>query len=224
MPPVAAEPAAAPPKPSSASETAAMPETAASEQPRLWRMPIERYHQMIDAGVLGTDDRLELIDGLLVEKMPKSPLHSHLKRLLQHLLTEQCGAAAFVLSEDPITLAGSNSEPEPDLAVVRGALADYATSHPTGADVALVVEIAGTSLAKDHALAAIYAAGGVASYLIVDAAAKTLRLHTEPSPDGYGRIEMVETLPVTVDGQTVATIERASLFSSPSEPSDRGDG
>jgi Uma2 family endonuclease len=92
------------------------------------------------AGILTSDDRVELLEGLLVTQMNKTPAHTLATALLREELAALLPAGWYVRSQDPITLAAS--EPEPDLAVVRGTPRDYRDRHPGPGDVAVVVEIA----------------------------------------------------------------------------------
>ena len=155
---------------------------------------VDFYHHVADAGLLGED--VELLEGTLVRKMPKSPLHQWVLRLLFRLLERAVGAGRCVLMESPLTLA--TSEPEPDLAVVAGQESDYSAQHPETVD--LVVEIAVSSLEIDRRKAAIYGAAGVREYWIVLPETSAIEVYRQPSAEGYrerrvvtgqGRVESV---------------------------------
>src|SRR4051812_20576168 len=117
----------------------------APEREDLFRLTVEQYHTMIEAGVLTEDDPVELLEGVLVQKLPKSRAHVAALSRLNRALAAILPPGYFIQMQDPITL--SESEPEPDLAVVRGIEDDF-TEHPGPADVALVVEVADTSLRR----------------------------------------------------------------------------
>ncbi len=134
-----------------------LPEVRSQLQP----ISVETYHEMVGKGEL---DRVELLQGFLVRKMSKSPLHRYIVRTLHALLQIYCpGRDLLLFKEDPLTL--SDSEPEPDLAVVAGREEDYTSSHPTTAE--LVVEVSIASVATDRAKAEIYAGANIEEYWLV---------------------------------------------------------
>jgi Uma2 family endonuclease len=118
----------------------------------MWRWSVEQYHAMVRSGVLSEDDPVELLDGWLVVKMPKNPPHCSSTAGTRDALTSVLPVDWSVRSQEPITL--STSEPEPDLVVVRGDRHRYGQRHPGPQDIALVVEVADTSLERDQQLQA----------------------------------------------------------------------
>jgi Uma2 family endonuclease len=110
----------------------------------LWRLSVHQYHEMVRHGILAEDDEVELLDGLLVSKMTKSSAHSVARWLTQNSLAKVVPEGWYVDSQDGITLAAS--EPEPDVTVIRGQKRDYLENHPLAADLALVVEVSDSSL------------------------------------------------------------------------------
>src|SRR6266540_3383250 len=112
------------------------PPPAPPEEP-VFRLTVEQYHTMIEAGVLTDDDPVELLEGILVFKMPKKPNHRLAVRLLTSALDAMLPSGWHFQAQEPITLA--DGEPEPDGAVVRGNPRDYSTRHPGPEDVALVI-------------------------------------------------------------------------------------
>lgn len=148
---------------------------------------LERHHftaadlaRMVDAGILAEGSPIELIDGELIKVSPQGPPHIVAIQILAELLRKAYDGVAHVRTQGPI-LAAPDSQPEPDLAVARGAVRDYAARHPTGAELELVVEIAQTSQLLDHAKASIYAKAGVPVYWLVDLAARRVEVYSEPS-------------------------------------------
>jgi Uma2 family endonuclease len=135
---------------------------------------VEQYHRFPEFEDGGK--RTELIRGILIEKSSKSSLHSSIARRLFMLLQGAMPPGFILLREDPLTFA--DSEPEPDLAIVRGGEQDFATSHPTTAE--LVIEIAVSSVALDREKAAIYAEAGVAEYWIVLPAERRVEVFSRP--------------------------------------------
>ena len=146
---------------------------------------IDRYHQMIDLGVFDAWP-VELLDGVLVEKLSKSELHVYLVNFLFQALTKFCGEKSewFVGKEDPITIG--DSEPEPDISVIRGHLSDFRHAKPTTAQ--LVIEVAISSLALDRAKARDYAIACIPEYWIVVPEAETIRsieVYRQPVASAY---------------------------------------
>ena len=105
----------------------------------IFRLSIEQYHAIIQAGIFTDDDSVELLEGWLVFKMPKNPPHRVTTRLVRTALENILPAGWYVDSQEPITL--SNSEPEPDLVVVRGETRQYLDRHPGAEDIALIIEV-----------------------------------------------------------------------------------
>src|ERR1043166_5755148 len=122
---------------------------------RISRLSVEEYHRLDEFNENGR--RTELIRGLILEKMAKSPLHCTLSALLYDLIRKQLLPGWTIWKERSLTLA--DSEPEPDISVVRGSSEDFRSSHPSTA--ALVIEVAVSSIQLDRANASIYAEAGV---------------------------------------------------------------
>src|SRR5579875_490925 len=117
---------------------AALPPRAAYTSEPLYRLTVEQYHDLIDRGKLTADDPVELIEGMLVFKMPKNPPHAIVTGLLADLLQAILIAGWHLRIQEPLTL--SDGEPEPDIAMIRGNRRAYLSHHPGPADVALVIE------------------------------------------------------------------------------------
>jgi Uma2 family endonuclease len=145
-------------------------------------LTVSDLDRMIEAGVLTEDDRVELLEGVLVEMSPEGPPHAAvIARLTRHFVLAVEGQGLGVRVQHPLR-AEARSQPEPDLAVTANAFSW--TGHPTSA--VLVVEVAQTSLAIDRGRkAGIYARAGVSEYWIVDVAAMRIEVYCEPGPDGY---------------------------------------
>lgn len=189
-------------------------EVVVPEPDLMFRLTIEQYHGMIDAGVLTRDDPVELLDGFLVRKVPEKPPHRLTLRLLQQALKPLVPAGWFLDTQAPIT--ADNSEPEPDIAVFRGSPVDYADRHPQPGDVALAVEVSSSSLVKDRKLKrAVYARNGIPAYWIVNLKDRCIEIHTGPVDDTYSRIEVVEetgSVEVEIGGTVVGRINVAAIL------------
>jgi Uma2 family endonuclease len=123
-----------------------------------------RYDRLIDVGILGSEDRVELLDGLLVVREPQGRRHAAVVVLVGAALEKAFGPAYHVREEKPIAL-DEQSEPEPDV-VVLGPPRDYLDAHPSRP--VLLVEVAETSLANDRLRkGGLYARPGIADYWVV---------------------------------------------------------
>ena len=139
------------------------------------------YERLVDRGIFEPGDRIELIDGLLLVAEPQTSPHYTAIRLVERALVRAFGDGWEVRSQAPIALDEA-SEPEPDVAVVRGAVRDFAGSHP--ADPVLVVEVSLSSLAFDREhKASLYARAGRPEYWIVNLIDRVLEVQREPAPE-----------------------------------------
>lgn len=152
-------------------------------QHRTRRFTVDEVLRMIEAGILGEDEPLELIDGELIYVSPQGPPHASLTAFLNDRLSASYRSHGVTRVASPI-VAGDASLPEPDVAVAKGRHVDYSARHPRGDECLLAVEVAYTSHSADHAKAAVYAAAGVPVYWLVDLPARRLEVYGEPRPDG----------------------------------------
>jgi len=145
------------------------------------RMTVERYFALVDEGLLDPDDRVELLEGVVVAMSPRNPPHDTVVSLILRALVEAIGTRAAVRCQCSIIL-GRYSAPEPDVAVVAGRERDYMTAHPRSA--LLLVEVADTSLAQDRLTkGALYAAAGIPEYWIVNLRADCVEVLRDPEPE-----------------------------------------
>jgi len=140
---------------------------------------VEEYERMGDLGIL--DQRTELIRGVIIKKMPKSPLHASIATTLHQIIFPVAVPGTLVRQEQPLKFA--DSEPEPDIAVVRGERREFLSEHPRRAD--FVIEVAVTTLALDRANAALYAENGVAEYWIIIANQQAIEVYRRPEGGTY---------------------------------------
>ncbi|MCB1230152.1 MAG: Uma2 family endonuclease [Verrucomicrobiae bacterium] len=148
---------------------------------RVHPLSVEAYHALGEIGRV--DENVELLRGIVVDKMSKSPLHSAIVRRLFQLLFSFIGEESdlILLKEDPLTL--SDSEPEPDLAIVNAAEADNFHHHPTTAH--LVVEVAVSSVEIDRLKASIYAEAGIPEFWLVRPAESEIDVFSQPKDGNY---------------------------------------
>ena len=144
---------------------------------------VETYHRLAEIGHLS--ERTELIRGVIIDKMSQSPLHASIVELLRDHLLTSLSDDCVLRQEKPLTIGVS--EPEPDLAIVRGARRDFLTRHPRTA--ALVIEAAVSSEDLDRVKLGLYAEAGVPEAWLVLAEERVLERHTEPRDGRYQHVE-----------------------------------
>ena len=174
---------------------------------RVSPLSVEEYHQLGEYN--GHGKRTELIRGLIIEKMSKSPLHRTLASRLYRLLLPRLPADHTVWKEEPLTFL--DSEPEPDVSVVRGRESDFADAHPTTAE--LVIEVAVSSPALDRENASLYAEAGVKEYWIVLGRERRVEVCRRPENGRYQETLLVggnDTLECS--GVPGIRIQMAELF------------
>lgn len=160
-----------------------MPDTAANPMPATpprMRWTRERYDQCVEAGIFTTRDPIELLDGEIFTMSPQYSPHATAVLLVEEALRAAFSPDCHVRSQLPIALDGQ-SEPEPDLTVVKGGPRDYTDAHPSKAE--LIVEVADSSLEYDRTrkLAA-YARAGVPEYWIINLPDHVVEVFRQPRP------------------------------------------
>jgi len=130
------------------------------------RISVAEYLRMVEEGLIGEDEKVELLEGVIVPMTPSGPRHAAVLSKLQALIQLALGERGVVRGQMPFVIGG-RSLPEPDLAVVPGRAGDYYDAYPSRA--LLVVEVVDSSLAKDRLWKArLYAAAGIPEYWVVD--------------------------------------------------------
>ena len=160
-------------------------------------------------------ERHELIDGVIILKMPMKPPHRIALMRLQKWLILLFGFD-FVQSEKPILLpgpTGETTEPEPDIAITREPSDDYAENNPGPQDILLVAEVFDTTLRSDlETKALLYARVGIPEYLVLDVVARQIHRHRQPTHDGYSEIIILtENLNLSLLNRS-ETIQVGDLF------------
>lgn len=146
---------------------------------------LEDYHRMVAAGIL-TGRHVELINGEIVEMAPEGEPHAYSSDEAGEYLIYLLGTRAKVRQAKPITLLQSNSEPEPDIAVVRRLGRDYREHHPYPENIYWLIEYANSSLNKDlEVKTKVYAAAGIPEYWIINLKQMQLIVFRSPTKEGY---------------------------------------
>jgi Uma2 family endonuclease len=151
-----------------------------------YRFTTEAYFRMAEVGILADDERVELLDGEIIELSPPGYRHAAVVSRLNSLFAPLAGRRVIVRVQDPLVLSRF-SAPQPDIALVRYADDFHAHGHPRGEDVLLAVEVSDSTVRKDLAWKArIYAAAGIPEYWVVDLTTDRVVVHTSPGSHGYG--------------------------------------
>ena len=150
---------------------------------RRHRVTVRDYHRMAEVGILSAQDRVELIEGEIIDMTPIGPRHAAVVDRLAARLVKALPAGYLVRIQNPLTL-GESSEPQPDLAIVADR--SYATAHPGGGDTHLVIEVADATVAYDRDVKLpLYAQSLIPEVWIVNLPAGQLEVFRDPAEDGY---------------------------------------
>jgi Uma2 family endonuclease len=149
---------------------------------------VEEYHRMAEAGILREKERVELIEGEIIQMAPIGTRHFGCVISVNRLFVARLGDRAVVSPQGPVVIA-PRSEPQPDLALLRPRAVPYSRGLPTPEDVLLAVEVADTTVRFDRLVKSrLYAQAGIAEFwlcLVMDGA---VEVHRRPGPDGYANL------------------------------------
>jgi len=158
----------------------------------------EEYHRMAEVGILTRGDRVELIRGEIIKMSPQGLRHRAFIDNLTHLLVTRRAGRAIVSVRMPIALA-DDTEPEPDVQVLRRRPVPYKDREAYSDDALLLIEVAQTSLAYDRSTKlGLYAAAGIPEYWVMDCVAESVEVHRSPHDDGYRDVARVAGSEATV--------------------------
>lgn len=161
------------------------------------KLSLEDYYKMGEAGILGEDSRVELIEGELIDMAPIGSRHVRAVNILTELLVPQARGVAVVSVQNPVSLPPDNG-PQPDIALLKPRADNYGDSLPTAQDVLLIIEVADTTAKYDREVkAALYARHGIQEFWLVDVQGKAVEIYQEPGSKGYRKLlrpETVETI------------------------------
>jgi hypothetical protein len=153
------------------------------------RFTREEYHRMAEAGILHEDDRVELIEGEIVQMTPIGRRHAACVAELNRLLVPAVGQRALLWPQNPITLP-DDTEPQPDIVLLRPRPDRYLEDDAHPADVLLLVEVADTSQRYDRMVKLpLYARAGVPEVWIIDLPAEVIETYRRPTASGYAQVE-----------------------------------
>jgi Uma2 family endonuclease len=153
------------------------------------RFTIAEYHRLAELDFFREDERVELIKGEIIEMAAKGKSHSTFNRRLIRELTQLLGNRATLQNQDPISIP-PNSEPEPDLAILRNRADDYFIDHPTPSDILLLIEISNSTLKYDQEVKLpLYAEAAISDYWIFNLVNNILECYSEPYQDSQGNFD-----------------------------------
>jgi Uma2 family endonuclease len=178
------------------------------------RFTVDQYHRMIETGILGENDRVELVNGWIVEMSPIGPPHMTSVSLIFAALQERLPAGWIVRVQGPVTL--QTGEPEPDLVVARGSLRDYRDRHPGVSDIGMVIEVADASLQFDRVQKRMqYATAGIPVYWIVNLINRCVEVRRIPVGGDYSIQEVFGAdglVDLTLDGMDIGKFSIAEFL------------
>jgi Uma2 family endonuclease len=203
----------APPLPASTPDVAAAPEAVRAPH----RFSIKQYHRMIELGILVEDDRVELLDGLIVEKMTHNPPHDACVSLVNRALLRRVPEDWIVRVQSAVTLKGS--EPEPDLTVARGPERRYSRTHPRPQDIVLLVEVTESTVEADReGKGPLYARARIPVYWLVNLPESKVEVYTQPRGGKVPAFrqrrdyEIDQAVPLVIDNHELAQIAVRDLL------------
>ena len=180
---------------------------------RRHRLSVSDYHCMGDAGIFAMDAQVELIEGELVDMTPIGSEHASIVRRLTGVFYAAVKKQAIVSVQNPIILL-ADSEPEPDVALLRFREDSYSAAHPHAEDVLLIVEVADTSLRYDREIKVpLYARYAIPEVWLIDINNKCLHMFTEPDGSDYStELKVASLTSVTPQALPDMQLDLSRLF------------
>jgi Uma2 family endonuclease len=175
----------------------------------LYRFSLERYEELVESGAFTTRDRFHLINGYLVAKMTQNPPHTTADELCREALQRVIPPGWTIREAKPVRIPNRASKPEPGRTVVRGTIRDYARRDPDPHEVALIVEVADSSLHDDRERTRVYGGGGIPVYWIINLVDRQIEVYTMPDQSGYQSrtiFQPGQAVPAVIDGVEVGRI------------------
>jgi hypothetical protein len=162
-------------------------------EPKRRRFTIEEYHRMGEAGILRDDERIELIEGEILEMSPIGRVHAGTVDRIMDVFFRRLGDRAGIRVGGPILFVDLVSEPQPDVTLLIRRPDFYTGGHPEPGDILLVVEVMDSSVAYDHRIKLpLYARAGVREVWLVNVNTRRIEGYRRPSPAGYAESRVVE--------------------------------
>lgn len=152
---------------------------------KLRQITVAEYDLMIESGVFDENDQIELLNGVIIEKMPKGTKHSSANDRASRVFYRSFGDDVIIRNQNPVWL-DEFSELEPDIVLAKNKQDEYEDSHPTPDEILLILEVADSTLGYDrNTKGAAYAQAGIRQYIVLNVQEKTLEDYREPNTDGF---------------------------------------
>jgi Uma2 family endonuclease len=174
------------------------------------RFTVEEYHKAIEAEAVDADERVELLEGWIVYKVTHNPIHDMTVDRVQEALRDRVSKDWRIRVQSAITT--QDSEPEPDVVVAQGPATRYRQRHPGPQDIALLVEVADSSLDRDRDKATVYARAGISVYWIVNLPESIVEVYADPTASPRPKYQtsmrfgLADSVPLSVAGQPLRPI------------------
>ena len=180
-------------------------------QPTRHLITVEAYHKMGEAGIFAPDERVELIEGGVIDIAPIGSEHAGTVNKLSNLLAYALQGRAIVAAQNPVVL-GDHSEPQPDLAVLRFREDYYTQAHPGPEDILLLIEIADTTARYDREVKVpLYARHGIPEVWLIDLKEKRLEVYSGPERGEYRHVDYYRSGQVSPKCFTEVVVELHEL-------------
>lgn len=162
--------------------------------PDQFRWTVERFHQAIDAGVFGEEERIELVNGVLYQMVPPNPPHTYITETIAQQFVQTLDLSRFSVRNQQPVILGQDGHPMPDVLVAEGPNQRYVRRHPRADEVLLIVEVSDTTLERDRGeKLCLYAQAGIPEYWIVSIPQTTVQVCQYPQGETYHGIEVFIT-------------------------------
>lgn len=149
------------------------------------KFTVEQYHKMVESGILTEDERVQLIRGEIIEMSPIGTKHAACVNRLVNLLVQLLGKRIILASQNPVAL-NENSEPQPDVALLKPRDDFYATAHPQPQDILLLIEVADSTVVYDREVKIpLYAEANIIQVWLVDVNEQIVEVYQQPTAAGY---------------------------------------
>ncbi|GAB4291753.1 MAG: Uma2 family endonuclease [Oscillatoriaceae cyanobacterium] len=157
------------------------------------KFTVDQYHQMAETGIFAPSDRLELIQGEIIEMSPIGSRHAAWVDRLNQLFNRQLPENIIVRVQNPISLGDNQSEPQPDITILAPRSDFYLTAHPQPQDILLLVEVSDTSADYDREVKIpLYAAAGITEVWLLDLGAEIWEVYRQPTAAGYQEMQQIQ--------------------------------
>jgi Uma2 family endonuclease len=149
------------------------------------KFTVEQYHKMAESGILTEDDRVQLIRGEIIEMSPIGTKHAACVKCLNKLLSGKLRDRVLIAIQDPVVL-NNNSEPQPDVALLKPRDDFYATAHPQPQDIFLLIEVSDSTIVYDREeKIPLYAEANIIEVWLVDINEQIVEVYQQPTAAGY---------------------------------------